>query len=275
MPEAVPFEDDDLLLELMDRHKPHLKPYAYRLQTWSQVLEEYNALTDNHYRQTRTLKKKFERLKELYEYDATKIQITDIKRLERLVNESDQVGKRTHTDKPLKVREQQQQQPQQQKLNTEPSFPHTNVQDDAENSSDNSQPPPLDSITVGFPHNVSSPHQSNTGSANASLFNNSPHEPARPPPPPSASPHQNQHRQQRQSDDIHHRSMDILDKFFDPAITSPRGPISNPNDNTGSEQSTLENFYLEFKQYRKSQEEFQRKLLQKLDVLAETINNKG
>ncbi|CAR26852.1 ZYRO0C02992p [Zygosaccharomyces rouxii] len=285
MPEVVPFEDDDLLLELMDRYKPHLKPYAYRLQTWSQVLEEYNALTDNHYRQTRTLKKKFERLKELYEYDATKIKISDMKRLERLVSEADQIGKRTHTDRPLKVRQQQpQQQPQQQQqqqqqpqISTEPNFPSTNVQDDAGNSSDNSQPPPLDSIIVGFPHNVSSPHRSITASAsaNASLFDNSPHDPIPPPPPPpapSASPQRSQHQPQRHSDDLHHRNMEILDKLFDPAITSPREPISNPSGNASSDNRILENIYLEFREYKKSQEEFQKKLLHKLDLLTEAIN---
>lgn len=277
MPEVVPPEDDDLLLELMDHYKPHLKPYAYRLQTWSQVLEEYNALTDNHYRQTRTLKKKFERLKELYEYDATKIQISDIKKLERLVKEADQIGKKTHTDRSLKVRKQQQQ-PQQ--LDAEQSYSDVSVQDDTEHSSDNSQPPPLDSITVGFPHNVSSPRRSTTASANASLFNNSPHEPLPPPPapppaPPSASPHQNQYQHQRQSDFLHNRNMNLLDKLFDPGIISPRGTISNIRTNTSGEHSTLENLYSEFKQYRKSQEEFQAKLLRKLDALAEAIDKKG
>ncbi|GCE99913.1 hypothetical protein ZYGM_000849 [Zygosaccharomyces mellis] len=274
MPEVVPLEDDDLLLELMDRYKPHLKPYAYRLQTWSQVLEEYNALTDNHYRQTRTLRKKFERLKELYEYDATKIQISDIKKLERLVEEADQIGKKTHTDRSLKVRKQQQQQPQQ--LNAESNYSDVSVQDDTENSSDNSQPPPLDSITVGFPHNVSSPRRSTTASANASLFNNSPHEPLPPPlAPPSVSPHQNQYQHQRQSDFLHNRNMNLLDKLFEPGISSPRGTTSNIRANTSGEHSTLENLYLEFKQYRKSQEEFQAKLLRKLDALAEAIDKKG
>lgn len=247
MPEIVPFEDDDLLIELMDQYKPHLKPYAYRLQTWSQVLDKYNALTDNNYRQTRTLKKKFERLKELYQCDAGKIQVADIKKLERLVDESDQIGKKTHTDRALKT-------PQ---VFTGPDLQEAGVQDSVENSSDNSQPPPLDSITVGFPHSTLSPHQQNV---------------AVPPKPEQGN--QQSGSQEDLSDNTRRENYEMIRRFFR-SVDQPGGTTAdNVDDRTSNKDLTLENFYLEFRQYRKTQEEFEGKLLHKLDLLIESINKK-
>ncbi|AQZ09306.1 DAL82 (YNL314W) [Zygosaccharomyces parabailii] len=265
MPDGLPFEDDDLLLELMDRYKPHLKPYAYRLQTWSQVLEQYNTLTDNHYRQIRTLKKKFERLKEVYEYDATKIQTTDIKRLERLIKESEHVTKKTHSTSLERG--------QVRHITGEPKMPktdtgsssemHTEVNaDNGEGSSDSSQPPPLDSITVGFPHSASLREPRNSVASSSShrstapgtgLFEESTHEP--------------QLQSQVTPDDPNKTELltNVLSILVDSASSA-----GIPQHNA----TTLEKLYLEFKQYKSSQEEFQRQLLQRLDVLTAAITHK-
>ena len=69
----------ELLLRLLIRHKPHLKPYAYRQDSWQRVLDEYNRQTGSRYRQSRTLKTKFRRLKDLFSADRAQFSPSQLK----------------------------------------------------------------------------------------------------------------------------------------------------------------------------------------------------
>lgn len=66
-------DTDELLLKLMLQYRPHLRPYAQRLATWELVLQRYNSAANTNYRQSRTLRKKFERLRHLYTHDRSKL----------------------------------------------------------------------------------------------------------------------------------------------------------------------------------------------------------
>ncbi|AAS51742.1 ADL178Wp [Eremothecium gossypii ATCC 10895] len=58
---------DDLLLELMDEFQPHLQSHRHKLQTWRRLLREFNRRTGGSIRQERTLRMRFERMKETLE----------------------------------------------------------------------------------------------------------------------------------------------------------------------------------------------------------------
>lgn len=83
-----------VLLELMVKYKPYLKPYAYRLHSWGLVLREYNEVMGTSYRQVRTIKNKFERLKCLYKHEPECTHFkgyseAQIRQLEKLISDSD------------------------------------------------------------------------------------------------------------------------------------------------------------------------------------------
>ncbi|SMN19498.1 similar to Saccharomyces cerevisiae YNL314W DAL82 Positive regulator of allophanate inducible genes [Maudiozyma saulgeensis] len=80
-------ESIDLLVELLEVHKPHLKPYSERLKSWIDLLEEYNDVAGTHYKQSRTLKKRFERVVDAYRVDKSlpACQNTDL--LSKLIEE--------------------------------------------------------------------------------------------------------------------------------------------------------------------------------------------
>ncbi|KAH3898687.1 Dal82p SCDLUD_005010 [Saccharomycodes ludwigii] len=59
---------DALLIEIMDTYKPHLKIYSLRLKTWQTVLDIYNQRANTNYKQTRTLKNRFLKLKAKLDY---------------------------------------------------------------------------------------------------------------------------------------------------------------------------------------------------------------
>ena len=80
-------ESIDLLLELLDVHKPHLKPYSGRLKSWLELLGEYNSVAGTHYKQSRTLKKRFERVVQAYKADRSRIVCRNPQLLDRLVEE--------------------------------------------------------------------------------------------------------------------------------------------------------------------------------------------
>ncbi|EJS42103.1 dal82p [Saccharomyces arboricola H-6] len=77
----------ELLLRLLIRHKPHLKPYAYRQDSWQRVLNEYNRQTGSRYRQSRTLKTKFRRLKDLFGADRAQFSPSQLKLMCVLLDE--------------------------------------------------------------------------------------------------------------------------------------------------------------------------------------------
>lgn len=78
----------ELLLRLLIRHKPHLKPYAYRQDSWQRVLDEYNRQTGSRYRQSRTLKTKFRRLKDLFSADRAQFSPSQLKLMGALLDEA-------------------------------------------------------------------------------------------------------------------------------------------------------------------------------------------
>lgn len=157
-----------VLLELMVKYKPHLKPYAYRLQSWGQVLHDYNSVMGTSYRQVRTIKNKFERLKYLYEHEPEHSHFQGyrdemIQQLEMLIRDCDSVGTSSEIDRLVKK-------------NTvivdgedSPEFAgkvgkkKTSVQrlnerirrgsKDGSKSETEPTPPPLDTIVMGMPKN--------------------------------------------------------------------------------------------------------------------------
>lgn len=77
----------DALLSLMDKHKPHLKPYTRRLQSWNAMLVEYNTVTGAKFKQPRTMRRRFEKLMESYQVDKHSVKCSDRSLLKRLIAE--------------------------------------------------------------------------------------------------------------------------------------------------------------------------------------------
>lgn len=82
-----PEETVDLLVELLETHKPHLKPYSERLKSWVDMLQEYNEVAGTHYKQPRTLKRRFERIVDMYRVDKSLPSCHDPTLLSRLIDE--------------------------------------------------------------------------------------------------------------------------------------------------------------------------------------------
>lgn len=80
-------ESVDLLLVLLDAHKPHLKPYSSRLRSWIGLLNEYNHVAGTQYKQARTLKKRFERIIDAYKNNRSSIVCENRDLLDKLVEE--------------------------------------------------------------------------------------------------------------------------------------------------------------------------------------------
>jgi len=80
-------ESIDLLVELLEAHKPHLKPYSERLKSWIDLLEEYNDVAGTHYKQSRTLKKRFERVVDAYRVDKSLPTCQNVDLLSKLIDE--------------------------------------------------------------------------------------------------------------------------------------------------------------------------------------------
>lgn len=82
-----PEETIDLLVELLETHKPHLKPYSERLKSWVDMLQVYNEVAGTHYKQPRTLKRRFERIVDTYRTDKTLPSCQNPTLLSRLIDE--------------------------------------------------------------------------------------------------------------------------------------------------------------------------------------------
>lgn len=80
-------ETIDLLVELLETHKPHLKPYSERLRSWIDMLQEYNEIAGTHYKQPRTLKRRFERIVDMYRSDKSLPSCQNPMLLARLIDE--------------------------------------------------------------------------------------------------------------------------------------------------------------------------------------------
>ncbi|KAG0672228.1 SNF1-interacting protein [Maudiozyma exigua] len=80
-------ETIDLLVELLETYKPHLKPYSERLKSWVDMLQEYNEIAGTHYKQPRTLKRRFERIVDMYRSDKSLPSCQNPILLSRLIDE--------------------------------------------------------------------------------------------------------------------------------------------------------------------------------------------
>ncbi|CCK72613.1 Dal82p KNAG_0K02500 [Huiozyma naganishii CBS 8797] len=80
-------ESLDLLLTLLNTHKPHLKPYSCRLSSWYALLMDYNTAAGTTLRQPRTLRTRFERIMGLFRTDRALVNCSDPGLLARLVEE--------------------------------------------------------------------------------------------------------------------------------------------------------------------------------------------
>lgn len=150
----------ELLLRLLIRHKPHLKPYAYRQDSWQRVLDEYNRQTGSRYRQSRTLKTKFRRLKDLFSADRAQFSPSQLKLMGALLDEAPE-----HPKQRTKFgNESSSSSSSSSFIKGHPGpdpFQQLSVERPNNHSSDDehsgSQPLPLDSITIGIPptlHNI-------------------------------------------------------------------------------------------------------------------------
>lgn len=161
MAEKFLSSDDCVLLRLMDQIKPHLKPYAYRQDAWLRVLNKYNELTGSAYRQARTLRVKFEKMKGLcVNGKRGNMGIEDFELLSKLASEvGGKESKRRYRKKIRSARKSSQAQETggSDSLIIEQTFSNTRLRADraqenviTASSGEGSQPPPLDSIAVGF-----------------------------------------------------------------------------------------------------------------------------
>lgn len=160
--------DDCVLLQTMDKFKPHLKPYAYRQDAWLKVLNEYNSSTGSLYRQARTLRVKFEKMKLLCEDENRgKIDVHSFELLKKLADETNE--RKTRRANRKKIRDVPKETPKgipaEQPLqlfgevqNRGSRYSSTLAhgiqggvrESSTPQSSDSAQPPALDSIAVGF-----------------------------------------------------------------------------------------------------------------------------
>lgn len=145
---------DDLLLELIYEYKPHLQSYRHRMNTWNELLRAFNRKTGASYRQNRTLKTRFEKLKELY-INNEELPFSNVGLLEELLKEDRRDYKYAKIRQPPSSAENGDSEPPP-SSDTIPQLIH---QKDERSDPDirsneeaiGTQPPPLDSITV-FPH---------------------------------------------------------------------------------------------------------------------------
>lgn len=153
------------LLQLMDKYKPHLKPYAYRQGAWLRLLEDYNEITGSVYRQTRTLRVKFNKLKALCGKNSDQTADGNLELLQKLAGETDSATRHRIRRKRRNHFPASDEDPRQDILRENEELgtaedgcgdgPHSECDDEGvvdldEDSSEAAQPPPLDSITMGF-----------------------------------------------------------------------------------------------------------------------------
>lgn len=301
MEDKILSKDDNLLLRLMDRYKPHLKPYAYRLHTWSQVLDEYNRTTGSRYRQIRTLKKKFEKLTEACEGQEEPIHAGNIELLQKLIRESNQISGRSHSQhrKPqqangasspkTKIRPER-------KLSLEEhiTYGSSKILESSDSrefhSNQQQQPPPLDSITIGYPHSqsrrdsrvstTSSASQPSAAAAAAAASYGTPSLNALgADAETSASPSQKKTPlDERLNTQLLTNLLGVISNhysFLKPSPHNISSPMSFPPAELPQNALTLERLYSEFKHYQHSQEAFQQEVIYRLDLISAELAQKS
>lgn len=279
----------------MDRYKPHLKPYAYRLHTWSQVLEEYNRATGSRYRQIRTLKKKFEKLTETYEGQEDIIHVGNMELLQKLVRESNHISSRGHSQHRKPHHTEGTSSPhsnirQERKISLEEQMTHVspNILDspDREISGNLQQPPPLDSITIGYPHSqprrdsrVSTTSSASQPSIAAASYGTPSLSALGGDAETSGSPSQKKPPlDERLNTQLLTNLLSVISNHYSFLRLSPpniSSPLSLPTAELPQNTLTLERLYSEFKQYQHSQEAFQQELMYRLDMISAELAQKS
>lgn len=281
----------------MDRYKPHLKPYAYRLHTWSQVLDEYNRTTGSRYRQIRTLKKKFEKLTEAYEGQEETIHAGNIELLEKLMRESNQISGRSHSQHrkpqqangasspPTKIR-------QERKLSLEEHITYGSSKilessDSREFHGDmQQQPPPLDSITIGYPHSqsrrdsrVSTTSSASQPSIPTASYGTPSLSTSGADAETSGSPSQKKTPlDERLNTQLLTNLLSVISNhysFLRPSSHNISSPMSLPPAELPQNALTLERLYSEFKHYQHTQEAFQQEVIYRLDLISAELAQKS
>lgn len=251
--------DDCVLLKLMDKYKPHLKPYAYRQDAWFRVLEDYNQKTGSLYRQIRTLKSKFNRLKALCNDENSDIAVDDLELLRKLVGETDsatghRVRRRRRTRSPA-LNDLQQDIDRSEIAEDYIDEDHT--PDDDELAEEAIQPPPLDSITVGF----SQANRNNTSSSSFGL--------------PSEGPELGE----RMADVIGDmKPQTYAPEIYKHLITSLTGILSRKSmsDVRANQDSiTVDKLYTELMACQRAEQQFRQEVLHRLDTIIAHLGSRA
>lgn len=269
---------DELLLELMEEYKPHLQSYRHRMNTWGEVLVAFNNKTGANYKQIRTLKTRFEKLKESY-IKGEEMEAMDVDLLKKLIEEDGYPStnkKSGSTGNPS--------------LTIDPSIvPHKKMKMIAEETSDengressSSQPPPLDSITV-FPHTqmkrlqeqqynsyTGSTPQNNRRPSVGSIGGGSHYSSSAAPTPNSQGVKSDKSFDDPLNSQLLMNLLSIMKsqkhlQHQHQHLHQHQMPSQEPN------QITLDTVYRELQQLRKAQEDFQSEVILKLDYLTSLI----
>lgn len=260
--------DDCVLLRLMDKYKPHLKPYAYRQDAWFRVLEDYNQKTGSLYRQIRTLKSKFNRLKGLCNDENSDVGVDDLELLRKLVGEIDsatghRVRRRRRTRSPALEIDSQQDTIDRSEIAEdyvdEDHTPDDDAAELAEEVNDTSQPPPLDSITMGF----SLANRNNTSSSPLGL--------------PSERP-SIELGKKRSAHDIKPFGQTYDPEIYKHLITSLTGILSRksmPDVVTNQDSITVDMLYTELRACQRAEQQFREEVLHRLDTIIAHLGSRA
>lgn len=270
--------EEHMLLQLMDKYKPHLKPYAYRQDTWLRVLEDYNEKTGNLYRQPRTLKAKFNKMRASYsDEEFAKNAPEDFELWQKLVDETEgaTIGRPSRKRARSSFSEEES---QQEGLNNDNPGLDGDSNDeevatggimdqealDLEDNNDVLQPPPLDSITMGF----STQKSPATSNLSLDLKNEGS------PPTVDEKPHSNSTDQpkpllvSRKTHNAHfyeHLTASLLE------LLKRKSDLPNTVANHGG--VTLDQIYSEIKESQRSEQQFREQVLLRLDTIIERLDN--
>ncbi|SCU93818.1 LANO_0E04874g1_1 [Lachancea nothofagi CBS 11611] len=283
---------DDLLLELIFEYKPHSQTYRHRMNTWNELLKVFNNATGASYRQNRTLKTRFEKLKELY-IAGEQLPFTNVGLMERILEEdgrdtrsidSRRPGYRMVATKPSPSPTIQQQEPTPIAMQIFPgnpappaqakakSYANTELEaassdeEDQEEQLSNRQPPPLDSITI-FPHTQMRRYQEQqeqTGgdfstTRDSQRFVSSPYI----------------HSQSSSSTNTPSTQFMVTKDNVSSVVNSLKSDfqVENSKDYKSRDLTTMEALQHEVKVMKQNQQVFQRNVLIKLDKITELLSH--
>ncbi|SCU96245.1 LAME_0F15500g1_1 [Lachancea meyersii CBS 8951] len=271
---------DDLLLELMYEYKPHLQSYRHRINTWNELLRAFNEATGASYRQNRTLKTRFEKLKELF-LNGEKLPLKNVALLQTLLDESSREPRQLEQSEQLQRPQERISAVNCQPLLDGPNRAHDKMHADADAdySSDGEEneepgaprPPPLDSMTI-FPHTQMQRLQEQRGAKNNGF---------------AASPAPHDFQRFSETPQFHAQNLSATDtseaQYMDTKdhIASVLDSLKKDSHNNNPEKAfghasdninSLAALRQEIDVMKQNQENFQRNVLAKLNKIAELLN---